>query len=430
MYFSCNISGATTFRKFSMIDNLIAEIEESESEDDKKEMSKSQNAELPTELSIDCLLLSRKNQPRVHRSLSFPASAEEDKEEGEKLFQEPMELGVYKLLDGNIFKSRDYHFSDRFFEILHIEIPDEILSPCELPPGLKATIQYHPDLLNITPNYLFAYAHYITVNNILDSDLILYRLSQILEPSSLSYKLWREYFVYALKNSYNAVFSLFSICNFFLFKFDSEEDSDRARYEVYLLYFSMISCTDFIHHRQFSSILHQIRSCLIDADFDQSQVNYVVGIMCDIAFEVPIEMIASIVSYFPLDGVGSILINHFSIKMIFSFFGLDDPDLNIDNLAQEIYRIKAFCESEDEELLKTASAVLALSERALISSFRLTHVKGTTVSQMIHALRFSLQNTDPGMLTLLKEQIHFTRTQFETLIQSDFGSAPASQILL
>ena len=176
-----------------------------------------------------------------------------------------------------------------------------------------------------------------------------------------------------------------------------------------------------------------MRSCLINADFDLSQINFIVKIMCDMFSEIPIEMISSIVSYYPIDGQGAYLIHNFSIKIIFRLFGLefseDDESLNIEHLANEIYRIQFLCNSDNDEDLKRASAVVALTERAVVSALHFTTtIPKEIITKKIHSLQFSIKKTDLGLLTNLKEQIHFTRSQLETISQHVFDNPIQSNL--
>ena len=62
--------------------------------------------------------------------------------------------------------------------------------------------------------------------------------------------------------------------------------------------------------------------------------------------------------------------------------------------------------------------MLALSERAVVTGIKLGYVKDAVFQLMIRNMKFSINSSDPGVLTSLKEQIHMTRTQFETLYQT------------
>lgn len=397
---------------------------------------------IPEEFSVDNLLKERVNNPIIPRSYSFKENPMDDAENTQKtentvsrLFSQ-MNIAKVDSRDGCIFGQAKSKFPFLIFKTIDIDEEKEeslfLSNANQIPSYMIKCIQNYPSQFPASPDFFLAYSYYIASNNILDTNLVLLKYSQLLPEYSINYKLWLNCLIYSIKHSLNAVFSLFSVCNFYLFKFESQEQADNARIEIFLLFFAMICTTDIIEHKQFSLILHQIRSCFIKTDFDSSQINYIVKIMCDMFFKIPIEMISSIASYYPVDGIGAILLHNFSIKIIFRFFDIeiteDDKSLNIESLSNEIYRVHILCNSDDNEDLKKASAVIALTERALVSALRFTVVPNEIIMKIIKSLQFTIKKSSIGLLTLLKEQIHFTRSQLEMFSHNAFKPSDPSDL--
>lgn len=423
--------------------NLEADLSYSDSEDEIKiPIPIHQETKIPEEFSVDNLLKERKNNPIIPRSYSFKENSINEIENSQNpqskisnLFS-AMQLNSCNSKDGSIFQPTKNNFPSFIFEAIGINEAEEeslfLSFNNQIPNYLIKCFQYYPDQIPPSLDLFIAYAHYIASNNILDSNMALLKYSQLLPQNSIDYRTWRSCLIYSIKHSLNAIFSLFSVCNFFLFKFPTQEQADNSRMEIFLLFFAMICTTDIIEHKHFSLILHQMRSCLIETDFDLSQINFVVKMMCDIFYMISIEMISSIVSLYPIDGIGAIILHNFSIRIIFSIFDLkfndDDQALTIENLSNEIYRIQFLCNSDDDNDLKKASAVLALTERALISAFQFTTIPNDFIIKMIKSLQFTIKNSDLGLLTQLKEQIHFTRSQLEMLTQNTFKPSDQSNM--
>lgn len=409
----------------------------SESEDEIK-LPARENIKIPEQFSVDNLLFARLKDPIIPRSYSFQENAAIITENAiiqggkDSHFIPPAPIEVFINKDGCIFKPFSNQFPFFIFKILEIDENQEeayfLSYNNTLPQYLIRCIETFPCQVAPSIEIFYSYAHYLVLNNILDSQMNLFKYSQLLSAHTVDYKLWRSFFIYSIKHSLNAIFPLFSVCNFYLFQFMNQEQADNARIEIFLLFFAMICTSEIIEHKLFPNVLHQMRSCLVDVDFDLSQVNYIIKIMTDFFLNVPIEAISSVASFYPMDGIGALLLNGFSIRMILRFFGLsfnnDDHNLNMEIIANELYRIQSLCESDDDENLQKASAVLVLAERALVSAMRITNVPNGVILKMIHSLRFSVKKTDLGLLTRLKEQIHFTRTQFETLSQGGGFNPP------
>ena len=429
------------------IDLIVKEIEnsgDSESEDDDSIIrnNKKDKNEIPTELSIDNLLESRKKNPRFSSSNLSENAEESDKEDKEndkndkkskidKKENKSLNLSDFdglKDADGSIYASFENKISEILFDVLEIEIPHTLFKVFDLPNYLITALQHFPQLVPDNAEILFSYIHYIIQNNIFDDQMTLQKYSLRFNVKSLDYDTWKHYLLYSIEKSINAVFPIFSIFNFNLFNLEENtEEFNIVKTEICSFYFAMLCSSEIVNHRQFIHVLHTMRLFLLTIKLDNFHLDCIVNNMIKIALIQPVEIISSFISFFPIEGVGVSIIYQFSIKLIYQFFGLDNIPLTINKLSEELYRIKSLCESENEINLKQASAVLSLCERALISSFQLTEVGNSIISNIIHSFRFGLQNSDLGMLTQLKEQIHFTRNQLEIIMSSrDINDVPQS----
>ena len=82
-------------------------------------------------------------------------------------------------------------------------------------------------------------------------------------------------------------------------------------------------------------------------------------------------------------------------------------------------QLKNLCESMDDDDVLKASTIIALAERAVVTSIQLGIITSEIIEFMIKQLKFSISSSDPGILTSIKEQIHVTRTQLENFLLTD-----------
>jgi hypothetical protein len=81
--------------------------------------------------------------------------------------------------------------------------------------------------------------------------------------------------------------------------------------------------------------------------------------------------------------------------------------------------IRAACEFTKEADLLVAAAVVALTERVAATAAQLRIYSGEDLRAIAQCLRVSFSNSDVGVMTILKEQLHATRAQVEMLSQAE-----------
>lgn len=287
----------------------------------------------------------------------------------------------------------------------------------------------YPNAVPASPQLFFSFALHIVSNNLCDSNNCLMKYSQQLPEHSIDYSIYRTLFVHSISHSPQSIFSLFSVYNYFLFKFASEEESDRIKMEIILLFFGLIMTTDVVSNVQFSSIIHNIRPCLLATDFDQSQIDYIVAIMLDLTGKLPAQALASVISQFPIDGAGAPIIYSYCIKLIFIEFGVpcDKVEISLPCLAEHFTLFQSFFDHDNDNELQKASAVLGLVERAIITGFQLFPMDYNAFTKILQALKVNFKNSSVGSMTLLKEQIHATRSQLE-MIYVSYQQDPSSDL--
>ena len=106
--------------------------------------------------------------------------------------------------------------------------------------------------------------------------------------------------------------------------------------------------------------------------------------------------------------------------LIFShFLNTNINDLN--QIGDNLQNIKTMCESHSKEDLLKVSVLLALTERVIVASFKKKDINIQIIEHISRSLRLILQNSAINEMTLLKEQIHITRTQAELINQSEYN---------
>jgi hypothetical protein len=84
-----------------------------------------------------------------------------------------------------------------------------------------------------------------------------------------------------------------------------------------------------------------------------------------------------------------------------------------------LVNVKELCQADDDAALVKASAVVALAEKGIAAAVRLRIADKQTIKHLARALKFTFPQSDLGVMTALKEQVHVTRAQIEMLEQAE-----------
>lgn len=392
-----------------------------EEEEDYSDSKHTKAIEIPDELSIDRLLETRKTEISNFQINSPTKDDTSDFSSEEPEFKPPMAVTKYVPRDGSTFEFSQGNFPFRIFEIL--ECPEIASTHCI--PMIKEwewlSLKYNSDSVLPNATLLFSLIQELILKKSDEVGKVFIEYLSLFPKNSIEeFDTWFDFVREAMHSSVQSVAYLLAI-DFSLFNFQSDDDRENALDKTILLNISAMICPAISENNMYGLTLYRLRETLKSNTFSEKQIKYYIDTSIDLVLDIPISNISLIVSKFPLEGSGVDIIYNFTVQMALYFLlneqlAIENP--TIDDLAKEIKNLKSLCESSNDDDIIKASSVLALSERAVVTGIKLGYVKDAVFQLMIRNMKFSINSSDPGVLTSLKEQIHMTRTQFETLYQT------------
>ena len=408
-------------RKTKKKENEQKNIEEEDDDSDLK--TDNSQVEIPDEFSIDRLLETRKTElSNIH--LSSPVKCDSsDSTTEEPEFKAPINITKYVPRDASTFEFSQGNFPFRIFEIL--ECPE--VAPTHCLPILKQwewlALKFNCDSVLPNATLFFSLIQELLLKKSDEVGLIFLEYAESFPDNSiLEFNMWFDFVREAMHSSVQSVVYLLAVADINLFKFDNDKDKNDALDRIILLNISAMICPAISENNMYGLVLTRLRETLKTNQFSEKQINFYVETCFDLVLDIPISNISLIVSKFPLEGSGIDIIYYFTIRialfLLTDEFELNEEDQNIEKLTNEIKNLKQLCESPNDEDIIKASAVIALYERTVVTGIKRGSVNDELIESAIRNFKFSINSSDPGILTALKEQIHITRTQFETLHQT------------
>ena len=430
------------FKKKKM--NITAD--DSSSDDEFSNILKSKKSDVPEEFSIDNLL-----KARVNENSSYNTPKREKKEEilTQSIVQKEDKKPIIILTDGTTTDD-DLHDSansfpiiDRdgsIFEFSQSSAAVEVFSLLEKDESSKdseslfaqiiplekwqyISLQLHPNCVPISEQILYSILYHMIKNSDQEIGESIISYWDRFPESSIDYYVWYE----LIKKTINTKFFygtiiLLSISDLTKFKFEDEDQCDKAPFDVIALHFYSILCPEISENSNYRHVLSVFRKILNDSTstFSEEQYEELIYACYTLASSCDPRNSSYLISLFPLDGLGCDLIVQVMMRLCLMCLRVYEfPDvITVEFIANSLTEIKHLCESLTTEDLLSASAAMALAERILTIAIKLKEVKGEVIETMSKNLKFSINCSNPGVLTALKEQIHVTRSQFDCFIQA------------
>lgn len=387
---------------------------------------------IPSDFTIDELLKQRKNEmvniPNEERNAE--ESEEENQEEKQMLKEfEKLKQSDVQDVDATIFGENENSVKqDMILEKIWNERYN-ILSKLEPIDNDKLMVfELFPNLIEANEDFFWKCLYTLIINKKELKGNNIFSFIKAQSDFNISYETWKEFLLYSLMHYNDISYDLISIFNYNLFSYNSPEERTESFLFLVSLYCSLLFSCTFINHQKFPMVSKKLKELFQDDNYTLSSEN--IQLLCDSIFhlykELPPQSITGFCLYFPIYSFGLIIITKLSM-MIFSHF------LNgrIDHLVQigdNLSSIKGMCESHSKEELLKVSAFLALTERVIVASIQTKDADFHTIEHISRSLRFILQNSAINEMTLLKEQIHITRTQSELLSQSEVNPNAAAAL--
>lgn len=398
---------------------------DSSDEEIDKLFHKTKKTNVLEEFSIDNLLKIREIEKSNLKTPELEESAEQTSDNDEVVFVPPIKINDFMHRDGSVFEFSQGNFPFRVFEAIEFN-EEEPKSHCF--PKLKQwqwmALKYHPELVMPSVTALFSLMQELIVADSSHSSDIGVSLLKYIEnfpKHSINFKIFFDLLKESTYNAPQAAVFLLAISDFenFVYK---DINEDEAHTSIILIHIAALLCPAITENRFYGHASLQFRKNFDYDIYTNEQVDQISDVCFNLATDVPLTNISQIVTLLPLNGIGANIANKVTIQLALHLLKVEEI-LNhptLEDLAKNLHLIKKLCESTFDSDLIAASAVLALSERAVVSSLKVGGGSIQTIQSMVKSLKFSINSSDLGMLTALKEQIHVTRTQFETLMCNVF----------
>ena len=238
--------------------------------------------------------------------------------------------------------------------------------------------------------------------------------------SSIVYASWYSFMKEGMHTAVDSAVFLLAISDFEKFSFENDEQAKNARVSIIVLHVAAMLCPLVSEHPAYGRALKSLRNNLKQEHlFDNEDIMKIVDIVAGISMDVPVRNLNLFLSLFPFDGVGKRLVYSIGIKLCFLLMGMESvpEDPTTSDLTSIIGYVKNMCDRSIACDLNKASIIIALTERIVVSGMILMLVTRDHLDEICRKLRFPIVNSGSGgSQVFLKEQLHVTRCQLESLL--------------
>lgn len=242
--------------------------------------------------------------------------------------------------------------------------------------------------------------------------------------NSITYSWWYQMVKETADSYIVGMIYLLSIDDYTKFAFSSTDEKSQVPSELILLHLSAILCKDIAEHLKFHYCLDALRSLLKQFEHLICNDNFVdLYTNCYLfSIECGVDTTALLISFFPLDGLGCELMYQVMMRLTLVYMRISNipEEISLDFLSESMVSLKRMCESMNKDDPLYVSACVTLIEKIVVIAIKKKRVTTETLGQISKRFKFSINSSNPGDMTELKEQIHVTRTQLDALIQSYF----------
>ena len=393
------------------VEDEIVENEKSEIKNEKLQLEKlGEKREI---FSLDDLLEAREEENKQNDSLGNNFSNEDQSDDDVIILPN---LSIKPLLerDGSVFTFNDSSFPIRCLSFLEI---DEDKFNIHLTPQLTqmqwAMIKYQFGSLVPSQTLLFSLIQQLIVTGNTEIGEYILDYSLKFPNNSIEYKLWVDYLKEAVISAQNISGYIIAVArpNIFI-KTDPEVNKSRG-IQTLLVHIASILTPQTSIPTAFNRIVQNLIDMLNAFIFDQDDYSYIITKCLELSHDQPFSNVSYLVSLFPLNFNGAAILGPFAANVALTLLRSDGE--GIEGLCESISSLKNLCYSEDDNDLVIASAVLALSERAIVCGVKFKLLDENHLNMFLDGLHFNMVNVGgkEALMIRIREQLHITRTQIE-----------------
>jgi hypothetical protein len=238
-----------------------------------------------------------------------------------------------------------------------------------------------------------------------------------LPKKSIDFKLWYDFIREGLYTAVQTAVFLLQLSDYDNFRYSSADEESEGHVSVLLLHVSAMLCPLISEHSCYGETLLTLRRNLEFEDyFADSTVDRISRCITDIATnDILLDNISLLISLFPISGAGGRILyrSALGIASILADIPLSDA---LDDPTLILRQLQVLCASVSEPNYRKAAVIVTLIERFILCGRTLGILDDAPVQTVIKALRCHVNSPDLSE-TLLREQLHITRTHLDIFLQ-------------
>ena len=379
-------------------------------EEDLNEEEKSENQEI---FSLDSLLEAREEENKQISTYSKYLESGNQSDDDVVIIPK---FSLKPLLerDGSVFTFNDSSFPIRCLSFLEI---DEDKFNIHLTPQLTemqwAMIQYQSESVMPSQTLLFSLIQQLIVTGNTDIGEYLLDYSMKFPFESIEYRVYVDYLKEAIVSAQSISCYIIAIARYRIF-INSEPAINKSRnLQILLLHIASILTPQTSTPSAFNRVVQNLIDMLKSLSLDQDDYSYIITKSLELSHDQPFSNVSYLVSLFPLNFNGAAILGPFAANVALTL--LHSEGEGIEGLCESISSLKTLCYSQDSNDLVIASAVLALSERAIVCGIKFKLLDEAHLDMFLNGLQFNMVNIGgkEALMIRIREQLHITRTQIE-----------------
>lgn len=379
--------------------------EESEKEDEPNDDT--------TIFSLDSLLEEREKEKNEIVKFDSPKKAESDDDDS---VVEITDMKLKPLLerDGSVFTFNDSSFPIRLLTFLDVKDTCGMHLTPRLSDLQWRMVKIQPDFVQPSQTLLFSLVQELIVTSNKEIGECLLNYVQCFPRESIEFTAWKDYLKESIVSAQAVAEYVIALARYKIFTSVSKAEDKKRNVSVMLTFMAAILSQQSNTTRAFNMIIENLTDYLSaplglnDRDFE-----YIITSVLELAHDQPFTNVSFLVSLFPMNENGALIIGPIAANSALTL--LNSKKEGLEGLCEDISLLKNLCISKNDDDIIAASAVLAFSERAIVSAIKFKLITIDQLNKFNDGLQFNMVNPtgQQTFMVRIREQLHITRSQID-----------------